>query len=273
MYANITEGYLAAAGVRLLEGRTFTPQDDALGPPVIIVNQRFANRFWPGESAVGKAVRTAGRERQVIGVMETGKYRSLGEPPTEFMWLPQREQFRTGMAIVARTRSDPNGVLRRITDIVREADPLLPVFDVRTMEDHMGTALLPARLGGSVLGLFGGLGLILAAVGVYGVMACSVAQRRRELGIRVALGADRTGILKLVVGEGLRLALLGAGIGLVAAAGAARLVRGLLYGVSALDPVAFGSVPLLLLGVAFLAVYLPARRAAGIEPMRVLKTD
>lgn len=273
MYANITEGYLEAMGVRLVEGRTYTRQDDDAGPPLIIVNQRFAERFWPGESAVGKIVQTAGADRQVIGVMETGKYRSLGEEPSEYMWFPQREQFRTGMTVVARTRSDPNVVLRRIRDIVRAADPQMPVFDVRTMEDHMGVALMPARLGGSVLGLFGLLGLMLAAVGIYGVMAYSVAQRKRELGIRVALGADKGRMLKLVVGEGMRLALLGTVIGLAGAVAAARLVAGLLYNVSALDPIAFVSVPMLLVGVALLAVYVPARRAAGVEPMRVLKTD
>jgi predicted permease len=273
MYADVTEGYLEAMGVRLLEGRTFTRSDDAAGAPVIIVNQRIADRFWPDESAVGRIVRTAGRDRAIIGVVETGKYRSLGEEPTEFMFLPQRERFRTGMTLVARTRSDANAVLRSVREIVSAADPEMPVFDVRTMQDHMGIALLPARLGGSVLGIFGLLGLTLAAVGIYGVMACSVAQRRRELGIRVALGADKTRILRLVLGEGMKLAILGTIFGLVAAAGAARLVRGLLYNVSALDPVAFTGVPLLLVAVALLAVWIPARRAARVEPMRALKSD
>ena len=273
MYANVTEGYMEAMGVRLLEGRTFTRRDDASGPPVIIVNQRFAQRFWPDESAVGRIVRTAGEDREVIGVVETGKYRSLGEDPTEFMWFPQREQFRSGMALVARTRSDPGAVLASIREFVRRADPQLPVFDVRTMEDHMGIALLPARLGGTVLGIFGLLGLTLAAVGVYGVMAYSVAQRTRELGIRVALGADRRRVLRLVLGEGMTLAVVGTLLGLLAAAGAARAVRGLLYNVSPLDPFAFLGVPLLLVAVAALAVWIPARRAAAVEPMRALKTN
>jgi ABC-type antimicrobial peptide transport system permease subunit len=189
------------------------------------------------------------------------------------MYLPQREQFVTGMTLVARTRSEPRSVLAAIREKVREIDPEMPLFDARTMEDHMGIALMPARLGGSVLGLFGALGLALAAVGIYGVTAHSVARRRRELGIRVAMGADRSSVLRLVLGEGMRLAALGAAIGLAGALGAARLVSGLLYGVSALDPVAFVAVPLVLVSVALLAVWLPARRAAGADPMRALRAE
>jgi putative ABC transport system permease protein len=272
-YAYITEGYLEAMGVRLLEGRVFTRRDDDSGPPVIIVNKRFADHFWSGGSALGKIVHTAGKDRQVVGVVETGKYGSLGEAPLDFMYLPERELFHTGMTLVARTTGDPQVVMRRVQELVRAADPDLPVFDVQTMQDHMGIALLPARLGGSVLGLFGLLGLVLAGVGIYGVMAYSVAQRKREIGIRVALGADRGTVVRMVLKEGMRLTLVGAVIGLAGAAGAARLVEGLLYGVSTLDPVAFAGVPLLLVAVAALAVYVPARRAAGVDPMRVLKTE
>ena len=260
-------------GVRVLEGRAFTRQDDQNGPPVLIVNKRFAEHFWPHEDALGKTVNTAGKDRQVVGVVETGKYRSLGEAPTDFMFLPQRERFVTGMTLVARVKDDPQSVMRRIQELVRAQDPDLPVYDVRTMENFMGIALMPARLGGTVLGLFGLLGLVLAAVGIYGVMAYSVAQRNREMGIRVALGADRGTVISMVLREGLQLTLLGTVIGLVGAAVAARLVQGLLYGVGTLDPVAFVGVPLLLIGVATLAVYLPARRAAGLDPMRVLKSE
>jgi len=222
---------------------------------------------------VGKIVETAGAEREVIGVVETGKYASLGEDPTEFMYLAHREIFQTDMVIVARTPSNPQVVLQQIQNIVRSADADMPIYDVRTMEDHMGIALLPARLGGSVLGLFGLLGLALAAVGIYGVMAYSVSQRKREIGIRVALAADRGSVVKLLLGEGMRLAIAGTVIGLVGAFGAAQLVKGLLYNVQAVDPVAFTGVPLLLIAVAALAVYLPARRAAAAEPMRALKAD
>ena len=272
-YAVVTEGYLETMGVQLREGRTFTRQDDEAGAPVIIVNERFAERFWPGQSAVGKVVRTAGEDREVIGVVETGKYRSLGEPPTEYMYLPQRELFRSEIAIVARTDMDPPAVLGAIRELVRSIDPAMPVYNVRTMENHMGIALLPARLGGTALGVFGLLGLVLTAVGIYGVMAYSVVQRRRELAVRVAIGADRSRLIRLVLGEGMRLAAVGVGLGLLGALGAGRLIQGLLYDVSALDPVAFGGVPVVLVLVALLAVYVPARRAAGTDPMKALKAD
>lgn len=272
-YSYVSEGFFEAMGIELIEGRTFTRQDDENGPPVMLVNERFAQRFWPGQSALGKSVNTAGREWEVIGVAETGKYNSLGEDPTEFMYFPQRIQYRADMVIVARTESDPQVVLQGIQQLVRDADPELPVYDVRTMEDHMGIALLPARLGGSVLGLFGLLGLTLAAVGIYGVMAYSVSQRTRELGIRVALGADRSSVLQLVLGEGLRLAVIGTVIGMIGALATARLVRGLLYSTSAIDPIAFTVVPATLLGVAALAVYLPARRAARVDPIGALKSE
>ena len=272
-YTYVSEGYLETMGIELIEGRTFARSDDADGAPVMIVNERFASRFWPNESALGKVVQTAGREWEVVGVVETGKYRSLGEEPTEFMYFPHRTLFRSDMVMVARSGGDPQAVLQRVQELVRAADPDLPVYDVRSMEDHMGIALLPARLGGSVLGLFGLLGLTLAAVGIYGVMAYSVSQRKRELGIRVALGADRVSVVRMVLREGLRLAVIGTVIGVVGALGASRLVQSLLYDVNAVDPIAFTLVPLTLLGVAGFAVYLPARRAAAVDPIRALKTE
>lgn len=272
-YTYVSEGYIEAMGIDLVEGRSFARQDDDSGPPVMIVNERFADRFWGDQSALGKTVRAAGRDWEVVGVVETGKYNSLGEDPTEFMYFPQRILYRSDMAIVARSEGDPQVVLQRIQELVREADPEMPVYDVRSMEDHMGIALLPARLGGAVLGIFGLLGLTLAAVGIYGVMAYSVSQRTREIGIRVALGADRSSVLQLVLSEGLRLALIGTAIGLAGALAAARLVRGLLYNASPLDPVAFTVVPATLLAVAVLAVYLPARRAARVDPIGALKSE
>lgn len=272
-YTYVSEGYIETMGIELLEGRTFERTDDAENAPVMLVNKRFADRFWPGGSPLGKTVTTAGRDWEVVGVVETGKYQSLGEEAKEFMYFPNRVMGRTDMILVARTPGDPRVVMERIRAMVRDIDPDMPLYDVRTMEDHMGIALLPARLGGSVLGLFGLLGLALAAVGIYGVMAYSVSQRRRELGIRVALGADRASVLRLVLTEGMRLTLIGAVIGLVAALVASRLVRGLLYNVDAVDPVAFTVVPLTLLAVAALAVYLPARRAARVDPIGALKSD
>lgn len=272
-YTYVTDSYFETMGIPILEGRAFERTDDESGAPVIIINQRFAERFWPGQSAVGRIVSTAGADREVIGVIPTGKYQSLGEDPTEFMFFSHEERFSSEMILLTRVRRDPYAVLGRIRQILRDMDSDMPLYDVRTMEDHLGIALLPARLGGEVLGGFGILGLLLAAVGVYGVMAYSVAQRTRELGIRVAVGADHGSVVKLVLGEGIRLAIIGTVIGLVAAAAASQLLRGLLYNVNPLDPVAFLTVPVVLVGVATLAVYLPARKAASVDPMKALKTD
>jgi putative ABC transport system permease protein len=271
-YTQATEGYLEAMGIELLEGRGFLRSDDGKGAGVIVVNRVFAERYWPGESALGKMVQTAG-DREVVGVVEDGKYTSLGEAPMPFMFLPARQRGPAQVTLVARTRSDPSEVLAEIRGIVRRVDPDLPLFDIRTMEDHMGIALMPARIGGTVLGLFGVLGMLLAAVGIYGVMAYSVAQRRRELGIRVALGAHRNDVVRMVLTQGLRLAVFGTVLGLVAAALLGHLVEGLLYNVSSLDPVAFTVVPAILVGVAALAVYLPARRAARSDPLTVLRSE
>lgn len=272
-YSYVSEGYFETMGIELLEGRTLSRSDDAEGAPVIVVNQRFADRFWPNESAIGRIVETAGAEREVVGVVETGKYNSLGEAPAEFMYLSHHERFNSDMTIVARAPNDPQGALRTVQRLVRETDPDMPLFDVRTMADHMGIALLPARLGGSMLGLFGLLGLTLAAVGIYGVMAYSVSQRRRELGIRVALGAGRDEVVRLVLAEGMRLAIVGTVVGLIGAFAAAQLVKGLLYDIQPIDPIAFTGVPLLLIGVSALSVYLPARRASRVDPMRALKSE
>jgi len=273
MYSYVTEGYIETMGFPLNSGRTFTRMDDAESAPVVVVNQRFADHFWPGESALGKTVQTLGRDWEVVGVIATGKYRSLGEDPTEYMLFPQRTIYQSGMTMVARAGGDPQVVMRRMREAIAAADADLAVTDLRTVEDHMGYALLPARLGGTVLGLFGLLGLTLSAVGIYGVMSYSVSRRRREIGIRLALGADRGAVQRLVLGEGLRLAVIGTAIGMVAALGASRLVQGLLYSVDAVDPVAFTLVPATLLSVAALAVYLPARSASRLDPMRTLKSD
>jgi predicted permease len=271
-YAHATEGYLEAMGVQVVEGRTFQRSDDARGEPVIVINQVFAERFWPGESALGKIVEADG-ERRVIGVVETGKYTSLGEDPLPYMYLAARQSRLGQMTVVARTPGDPAHVMPRIREVVRSVAPTLPLYDVRTMEDHMGVVLLPARLGGSALALFGILGLTLAAVGIYGVMAYSVSQRRREVGIRVALGARRSDVVGMVLRQGLGLAILGTLVGLAGAVLLGRVVEGFLYGVSALDPVAFTVVPVVLLGVAALAVYIPARRAAACDPLVALRSE
>lgn len=272
-YTMVSDGYFEAMGIPIAEGRPIEARDDSASAPVIVVNQRFAERFWPGASPLGKVVRTAGRERTVVGVVPTGKYRRMGEDPTAYMYLPQSQVWTSGMVIHVRAAGDPTAMIPVLRTEVAALDPNLPLSDVRTMTAHLGTALLPARLAGTVLGIFGILGLTLAAVGMYGVMSYAVAQRTREIGIRMAIGAGQAKVLGLVMRQGLALVAIGGLIGIAGAGVAARLVRSVLYGENAFDPVTFVGVPVVLLAVAALAIWVPARRATKVDPVLALRAD
>lgn len=272
-YSRNAPGYFAAMGIPLLRGRDFTAQDDSGAVRAIIINQRFADRFWPGQEAVGKVVRTAGREWTVVGVVPTGKYQRLGEDPKAFMWFPQAQLWGANMAVVIRTAGDPSAAIPTLRRIVADLDANLPVSNLRTADEHLSIALLPARITGMALGVFGLLGLLLAAVGMYGVMAYSVSQRTREIGIRMAIGAAAADVIRLMMRQGMALVLVGAVLGLAGAVGASRLLAGVLYGGNALDPMTFTLVPLVLLGVAAVATYAPARRAAAVDPAITLRAD
>jgi predicted permease len=272
-YNVVTPGYFEAMGIPTLAGRAFSDLDGADGAPVLVVNQKFADRFWPGENAVGKIVRTAGEEREVIGVVKTGKYRSLGEEPLDYMYLAQAQEWNFPMTAHVRTTGEPGSLALLLRREVERLDPSMPVADLRTMNSQLGVALFPARLGGATLGIFGILGMILAAIGIYSVMAYSVSQRLREIGIRMALGADQSRVVGMVIRKGMVLVAVGVVLGLSAALGASQLMSGMIYGVSALDPVTFFGVPGSLCLVALLATYLPARRAAAVDPMNTLRAE
>ena len=268
----VSAGYFEAMGIPLLAGRGFSTRDDSAARRVLVVNRRFAERFFQGRDPVGQTVTTRGRDYAVIGVVPTGKYQRLGEDPTPFMYFAHAQRFETSMAIHVRTSGDPALMAPALRAAVAELDATMPLSNVRTMENHLGIALLPARLAGSVLGIFGTLGLLLACVGMYGVMAHSVAQRRREIGIRIAIGAAAGDIMRMVMRDGLALVLIGTAIGLGGAFAATRLLRGVLYG-SGSDPLTLGVVPVVLVGVAALATWVPARRASAVDPMVALRQE
>ncbi len=272
-YNVVTPDYFETMGITLTRGRGFATRDDSSAQGAIVVNQHFADHFFPGADPMGRTVHMLERDHVIIGVVPTGKYSRLGEDPTSYVYLAQAQHFDIGRWIQVRTAGDPAAFIPTLRAEVAAIDPDLPLSDVRTMTTHLGIALLPARVAGSVLGVFGVLGLGLAAIGIYGVMAYVVAQRTREIGIRMAIGAGRGDVMLLVLRQGLGLVVGGAAIGLVLALGAARLAKSAMYGSAGFDGVTFATVPLVLLGVASLAIWFPARRASSLDPVVALRRD
>jgi len=272
-YNVVTDGYFDALGIRPTAGRLILASDDSASQRVLVVNEAFARKYLAGREPIGATVRVSRRDHTVIGVVPTGKYQRLGEPPTPFMYFANAQRFDAGLFIFIRTVGDPGAFIPSLRSEVAALDPTLPLSKPRPMESHLGTALLPARLSGAVLGIFGIIGLVLAAIGMYGVMAYSVSQRTREIGIRMAIGAAKGDVMKLVMRQGLGLSITGVTIGIVGAFGASRLIRGVLYGDGANDPLTFIAVPLVLLGVSMLAIWVPARRAAATDPLEALRQE
>jgi predicted permease len=260
----------------LVEGRDFTWRDDANAPGVIIINETMAKRYWPNESALGKRLRVGDEKspwREVVAVAKDGKYRSLGENPKPYMYLPVLQSYRPELILVVRTAGDPLALVGAVRSQVQALDPRLPIYDIKTMKEHMTYALWAIQMGASLSTAFGLLALLLAATGLYSLMAYSVSQRTREIGIRMALGAQVSDVLRMVTMQGMTLAFFGVAAGLCVALVATRILSSLLYGVSATDLVIFVGIPLLLAAVALLACYIPARRAAKVDPMVALRYE
>jgi predicted permease len=276
MNSRVSVGYFQAMGIRLLQGRDFTEQDKPQTPRVAVINETFARQFWSGQNSIGKRFSFEGATGpwiEVIGVVQDGKYFSLSEKPEPFVYRPMGQNYDGWNILIARTTGNPQNVIAAIRREIQKLDPTLPIYDVRTMMEHMGLPLLPVRIAGAILGGFGILALILAAIGIFGVMSYAVSQRTREIGIRMALGAGAKQIFKFVVGEGLLLTLIGITVGLTLALMGTRFLSILLYGVSAIDPLTFAGVTLLLTLVAFLACYIPARRAMKVDPITALRHE
>ena len=271
----VQPGYFRSVGVHVIKGREFTEADSATAPRVAIVNEAFANKIWPGQDPIGNTFRTEknGPTIQVVGLTRTGRYLFLYETPQLFAYFPLAQHYVASATLMVYSQDDPLRLVGPVRDQIQQLDGSLPVFDVNTMEAHVeyGKPLLPARLGAMLVGAFGMLGLVLATVGVYGVVSYSVSQRTHEIGIRSALGAQRRNVLGMVSKQGMTMALIGTAIGIVLAFLLFRGLHSVLYGVASTDLVTLAAVSSLLLAIAFVASYIPALRATQVDPVVALR--
>ncbi|HKH50071.1 MAG TPA: ABC transporter permease [Thermoanaerobaculia bacterium] len=271
----VMPGYFETLGIPLVAGRDVTAADRPGAQRVAIINQTAARQFWPGEDPLGKRLRLgeSGEWMTVIGVARDGKYRTLGEAPRAFVYTNNLQQYSSFMTLVIATDGNEQAMLEQVRRELDALDPNLPVFDIATLSEHLSIMLFPARLGAALLAAFGALGLVLAGIGLYGVVASSVARRTREVGIRMSLGARRADVLALVVREGMTLTGIGLAIGLGLALLASQVLSGLLYGIGTHDPMTYLIVAVVLGGIALFANLVPAGRATQVQPVVALKYD
>lgn len=274
-YRVISLNYLRAMEIPLLKGRDFTERDRRESPPVVLINETLAKRYFPNEDPLGKLLNLEGQEtpREIVGVIGSVKHVKLDTEAKPEIYAPHMQAPQPTMTIVVRTSSDPLSFVSAMRSQVAAVDKDQPVYNVKTMDQYLSESVAQPRFRTMLLAVFAAVALILATIGIYGVISHSVNQRTHELGIRIALGAQPRDLFKLVVGQGLLLAVEGIVIGLIASIYLTRIMSGLLFGVSATDPTAFIAIPLLLIGVAFVASYLPARKAMKVDPIVALKHE
>jgi putative ABC transport system permease protein len=278
----VTPGFFSTLGIPLVKGRDFTADDHAQAPRVVIISESMARRYWPNEDPIGKRLREDSRGTStpnpwlsIVGVVGEVKYRGLPQNPNADpdVYYPLLQSPVGNLFLAARSNVDPNSLVSGARGVLQKLDPNLPVYQVTTMAEQVTNQTTRSRFSAWLLSVFGALALVLAAVGIYSVMAYAVEQRSREIGVRVALGARATDVLKMVIGQGMRLALPGVALGLGAALVLTQLMKQLLFGVTTVDPLTYGAIASLLTLVALLACWIPARRATKVDPMIVLRCE
>jgi macrolide transport system ATP-binding/permease protein len=267
--------YFKTMRIPLLQGRAFTDADQDGSLPVVIVNENLARRYWPNGNAIGQHLRLTGDTitRQIVGVVKTSNYTTLGETPQPCLYLPIRQNPGSDAILYVRTAGNPSLILEPVQGQIRDTDPKVEVTDIRTGAKIVDQVLWNARMVLGMLGVFGLLALALASVGLYGILAYTVSGRRREIGVRMALGASRASVLRLVLRQGMMLVFIGAGIGLVLALFIGRAFSRMLFGLSPADPLSLAGAAAALILVAMVACFLPAQAASSMDPMRALRED
>jgi predicted permease len=271
----VDHAYFETMGISLVAGRGFTEEDRAESPRVAVVSEAAARRFWPGESPVGKEFFSTGTDRSylVVGVARDTKIETLGEPPTPLFYFPMTQGLSSDLILVARGQPVPAQIAAMLRRMAREVNPALMIMEAKTMEEHIGVMLFPVRMAALLLGFFGVVALVLATIGLYGIVSFAVSRRTREVGIRMSLGADRRAVIGMVLRGALGVVAVGGFAGLAAAFGLAQLIRQFLFGIAPGDAATLIGVPLLLGSVATLAAYIPGRRASRVNPVEALRHD
>jgi predicted permease len=289
-YTTVSAGYFRTMGIPIRAGREYADTDTPTSPRTLVINETMARRYWPDGNAVGKIVRFGPNAHEVVGIVADAKHSSINELPRAQLFIPMARSEVSTLRLFVRAdgdpaahattqsprRGDPGPLVADIRNAIRGLDPNLPVYDARTLNEHMQGAIFAQRMAADLLGAMGVLALLLAAIGLYGVMAYAVSQRTQEMGIRLALGASPASLLNMVVGQGMKLTSVGLVIGLAIALGAfgsIGAVRTLLPGISPLDPMTFIAVPALLAAIAFVATWIPAKRAGRVDPVVALRVD
>jgi len=278
-FRSIGLDYFQAMHIPLIAGRAFTAGDTRTSPPVVIINQTLARKFFPNENPIGKRIKPGVSDtgdsvmREIVGVVGDVRHRRLWRAPDPESYVPYDQVAVGGMTLVVRAAADPQALMPMIRNEVQRSDAELPLYNVRTLEEYVSGSVAQRRFTALLLGIFAAVALLLAAVGLYGVMSYGVAQRTHEIGVRVALGAESNDVLRLVVGQGLRLTLLGVVLGWLGALGVSRFLSGLLYGIAGDDPVTFAAVAAMFVVVALAACYIPARRAMRVDPLVALRYE